>query len=443
MKRQIKTGLVILVFTMAGCNTTPPLVIPVLVPQKEGKKLESGESKVSFALAKLVSDISRGEPIFSFPSSPPTEGQLCNHSFKGGDATVTYGGGREYLGNWSSEIGRTFHQVMSNKGYNMAGDPSDLFDASQAAASAEYLIAGRLTKMSGNFCNEHDFWYGRPMRTFSGELHVEVEWSVMNTLTKETVLKKRIGGYYKQHKPINSGVYTTFENAFSDSLERLATSEEMLNLARGVASSVPANTKKLEKRLTLKNGKERSGFALDKLTKKVVTVRVGTGHGSGFFVGDEGYVMTNAHVVGVANSVQIKTSDGIELLATVEAVDRMRDVALLKSPIRMPDPIPIKTELPAVAQDVFVIGSPMDESLSSTVTKGIVSAIRMGDVNGMRFIQADAAISPGNSGGPLLDHKGNVIGISVQKVVAKGAESLGLFIPIDDAFYALGVMIKE
>lgn len=120
----------------------------------------------------------------------------------------------------------------------------------------------------------------------------------------------------------------------------------------------------------------------------------------------------------------------------------MRDVALLKSPIRMPDPISIKTELPSIAQDVFAIGSPMDESLNSTVTKGIVSAIREADVNGMRFIQADAAISPGNSGGPLLDSKGNVIGISVQKIVSKGAESLGMFIPIDDAFYALGVMVK-
>ena len=442
MKKFVVVGMVVLVFATAGCNTTPPLVMPELVQPKEGKKLESGESKVTLALAKLVSDIPRGDPIFSFPASPPTEGQLCNHSFKGGDATITYGGGREYLGNWSSELGRTFHQIMSNKGYNMAGDPSDLFDASKAAASAEYLIAGRLTKMSGNFCNEHDLWYGRPMRTFSGEMHVEVEWSVLNTLTKETVLKKRIGGYYKQLKPINGGVYTTFENAFSDSLERLAAFDEMLNLARGEVSTTPINTKKLEKRLTLKNGKEKTDIALDRLTKKVVTVRVGTGHGSGFFVGDEGYVMTNAHVVGSANSVQIKTSDGIELLATVEAVDRVRDVALLKSPIRIPDPIRIKTELPSVAQDVFVIGSPMDESLSNTVTKGIVSAIRQPDGNGLRFIQADAAISPGNSGGPLVDSKGNVIGISVRKVVAKGAESLGMFIPVDDAFYALGVMVK-
>jgi serine protease Do len=426
---------------LVGCNTTQPLLIPDIPAARKPAQLEPGAVKKTFALTRLVSDLSRSEEIFAFPADVATEGTMCNNSFSG-DATVTYGGGREYLGDWSTDLGRTFHETLTNRGFSVAGDPSDLFSGARAASSAEFLIGARLTKMKGNFCHEHDIWYGRPTKSFSGELFVEFEWSVMNSLTKEVIFKRRIGGYFKQNKAINGGILTTFENAFIDSVERFASSDEMLNLAAGKSSRVDSNRPALNLGVLVGNGKTADKFIANQLVSKVVTVRIGMGHGSGFFVGDEGYILTNAHVVGGASNVQIRTSIGVEVQADVVGVDKARDVALLKSPLRFPSPLNLNLVLPNVAEEVYAIGSPINESLGSTVTRGIVSAIRRDLDTNLNFIQADAAISPGNSGGPLFDMRGRVVGISTAKVVAQGAESLGLFVPIGEALSALGVRLK-
>src|SRR3546814_386587 len=79
--------------------------------------------------------------------------------------------------------------------------------------------------------------------------------------------------------------------------------------------------------------------------------------------------------------------------------------------------------------------------LESTVTKGIVSALRTDPASGRRFIQADVAVSPGSSGGPLFSADGRIIGISAAKYTGAGAEGLGLFIPIADALAALGMTL--
>ena len=117
-------------------------------------------------------------------------------------------------------------------------------------------------------------------------------------------------------------------------------------------------------------------------------------------------------------------------------------MALLSAPIRMQNALSLEVELPSVAEDVYAVGTPMKEELKTTVTKGIVSAIRTDNASGMGFIQSDAAISPGNSGGPLFNSKGQVAAISVAKFTGGGAEGLGLFVPLAAALDALGVEVK-
>ncbi len=116
-----------------------------------------------------------------------------------------------------------------------------------------------------------------------------------------------------------------------------------------------------------------------------------------------------------------------------------RDVALVQVALRVPNALPIRTEPSRKLERVYVVGTPIDERLRSTVTTGIVSGIREDGKNS--FIQADAPISPGNSGGPLLDEFGNVLGLSVSKIIGPGSEGLGLFVPIKDALEALNVKI--
>ena len=135
----------------------------------------------------------------------------------------------------------------------------------------------------------------------------------------------------------------------------------------------------------------------------------------------------------------VKIGDS-ELPASVIRRNKTRDVALLK----LEDPsslqaVPISREPAATGTPVYVIGTPLSESLSHTVTRGIISAVR---TDGERpLYQTDAAINPGNSGGPAFDDRGEVIGIAVSGIFTRqgGSLNINFLIPIDEALGSLNV----
>ena len=138
--------------------------------------------------------------------------------------------------------------------------------------------------------------------------------------------------------------------------------------------------------------------------------------GSGFIIDSEGYILTNAHVVRNLRKIAVTLSDGSEYPAEVIGADRLTDIAVLKiepdAPLQAVQ-IGDSDEL-LVGQSVLAIGSPY--GLDQTVTSGIISALgrRLPRENYVPFIQTDAAVNPGNSGGPLMDGEGRVIGINSQ-----------------------------
>jgi S1-C subfamily serine protease len=164
----------------------------------------------------------------------------------------------------------------------------------------------------------------------------------------------------------------------------------------------------------------------------VVLVLSGAGHGSGFLVSSDGYVMTAEHVVGSDKYVKIRWSDGLEGLGEVVRTDKRRDAALIKTDPRGRQPLALRRESPQPGDTVFAIGAPIDPKLQSTVTRGVVSANRI--LNGFSFIQSDVTVDPGNSGGPLLDEQGRVLGFTDKGLRSPDAPTgLNFFVPIDDA----------
>ncbi len=157
------------------------------------------------------------------------------------------------------------------------------------------------------------------------------------------------------------------------------------------------------------------------------------GVGSGFFISEDGYVLTNHHVVVDATEIFVTLTDGREFKAKVIGSDERTDVALLKIDAKgmaflpIGDPKALKK-----GQWVLAIGSPF--GLDSTVTSGIVSALGRDTGDYLPFIQTDVAVNPGNSGGPLLNLKGEVVGINAQ-IVSRSGGSMGisLAIPITEA----------
>lgn len=164
----------------------------------------------------------------------------------------------------------------------------------------------------------------------------------------------------------------------------------------------------------------------------VVSIAAGSGFGSGVLIRADGVVLTNAHVVRNARTVQVGLADGRRVEGQVLGRDRSVDIAVVK--IAAPDlraaPLADSDRL-EVGQAAIAIGNPL--GLERTVTTGVVSAVNRSprgfELDGL--IQTDAAINPGNSGGPLLDSQGRVIGINTAILGGGSATGLGFAVPIN------------
>ena len=143
--------------------------------------------------------------------------------------------------------------------------------------------------------------------------------------------------------------------------------------------------------------------------------------GSGFAVSSDGFIMTNNHVINGCKKVFIH-SNGKQIPAAIVTYDQQNDLALLKADFKPDAVFPLSTDRPEILQDIYVAGYPfgMNVSTSVKVTKGIISSLT-GIGNNFSEIQIDAALQSGNSGGPILDEKGNVVGVAVSKLDVKYA----------------------
>ena len=169
------------------------------------------------------------------------------------------------------------------------------------------------------------------------------------------------------------------------------------------------------------------------------------GLGSGFIVSPDGVILTNAHVVADASNVTVKLTDKREFKAKVVGFDRASDVAVLKIDARdLPTvKLPAADEV-KVGEWVLAIGSPY--GFENTVTAGIVSAKSraLPDGSYVPFIQTDVAVNPGNSGGPLFNMKGEVIGINSQIYSRSGgSQGVSFAIPIDLAMNVENQILKN
>lgn len=161
--------------------------------------------------------------------------------------------------------------------------------------------------------------------------------------------------------------------------------------------------------------------------------------GSGIIMSEDGYIITNAHVVEGATSLKVMTSDGETYEAQLIGSDTVTDLAVVKINATGLTAAEFgSSEDLRVADKVMAIGNPGGHELSSSVTIGYVSALNRAIANNttgytMEYIQTDAAINPGNSGGALINEYGQVVGINSAKISATGYEGLGFAIPIDTA----------
>ena len=180
---------------------------------------------------------------------------------------------------------------------------------------------------------------------------------------------------------------------------------------------------------------------VDELGEAVVLIRTPIGLGSGFLIHPDGYIVTNDHVVAGERQISVTQFKGTGAKMTKQNFDNVKivasggnlDLALLKIEGENPGfsfPYVTLGASPNLKQGerVFAIGSPL--GLERSVSEGIVS-LRNRIISDRLHVQTTVEISPGNSGGPLFNYKGEVVGVNNMKVVAQGAEGLGFSIPVD------------
>ena len=156
--------------------------------------------------------------------------------------------------------------------------------------------------------------------------------------------------------------------------------------------------------------------------------------GSGVCVSEGGYILTNSHVLSNNGSISLHLYDGSTALAEIIFNDPISDIAILKSNNPMPY-LPLSEEHLKVGEDIMAVGTPLSLLLKHSFTKGIVSALNRtlavsslaGESYMHDLIQHDASLNPGNSGGPLVNSKGEVVGINTLKI--SSGEGIGFAIP--------------
>ncbi|RME29173.1 MAG: DegQ family serine endoprotease, partial [Candidatus Zixiibacteriota bacterium] len=170
------------------------------------------------------------------------------------------------------------------------------------------------------------------------------------------------------------------------------------------------------------------------------------GLGSGVIVSEDGYILTNNHVVQDADSIWVRTYEGHRYRAKVIGTDPKTDIAVLQIDAKGLPHIEIgDSDDLQVGEMVLAIGSPMSENLAYTVTQGIVSAkgrANVGLADYEDYIQTDAAINPGNSGGPLVDLDGKLVGLNAAIVSRSGGfQGIGFAVPVNMAMRVMNSLI--
>ncbi|MBI5804313.1 trypsin-like peptidase domain-containing protein [Candidatus Pacearchaeota archaeon] len=191
----------------------------------------------------------------------------------------------------------------------------------------------------------------------------------------------------------------------------------------------------------LKSTQEDFSGIINEAIVSVVTVSTGDSVGSGFIIDSSGYIVTNYHVIqGREDNIRVLTYDRELKEAELINKDELRDLALLKIQGDYKEIALANSDELQVGKKVIAIGNPL--GLSFTVTEGIISAIDRAGPNGLaEYIQTDVSLNPGNSGGPLIDTNGKVVGINNFKI--GDAESLGFALESNSIRESVNSMLEQ
>lgn len=374
---------------------------------------------------------------------------VCNstmrHRFSNSEAF--WARDKRELGDWGVESVEHVKNSLEKLGYDVVRPEKLSFDPYFELARAELLLNATITDLRMNICHLNSRWNGDDLHRDLGEAYVKVDWEIFDPLNKKIMGKWTTDGVGYLDYGVKKGQALIIATALENAAENLGRTQGFYDVVSGKSAAYPYPEKSKHSWLELEATRPLYNQNIQKeynfIRRAIVLIRTSSGHGSGFFINDEGYALTNSHVVGNAKTVSIVDSNGTTFMADVIRTDERRDVALIKAPVTNNSYIPLQTKkFPKMLDKVYAVGAPLTEALKGTVSEGIISNFRKSSKSGLGMIQASVEIAPGSSGGPLLDKYGNVIGIAVQGY-GQSATQYSRFIPIDDALDSLNLHLVK
>jgi len=317
-----------------------------------------------------------------------------------------------------------FNKVMKQHGYPVEED-LELFKDSKERV-ADLHVGARIIEATINEC------YPRSNDLQAvGSAYLKIEWSLYSVLEKKVIFTAVTEGSTYGDVESNIGEAGILRPALADAVERLSAHDEY---RRAIDPPVAAAAVVRATRFRIKGAKAFSGDLksnMEKIKKAVATVTANKGFGSGFVISEDGTVLTAEHVVSGSRFAKVTTASGKECYGEVVASSKPRDLALVKLDCTGLAALPLAHDKIDAGTEVFAIGTPLSEKLDFSVTRGVVSAMRKMD--DFDYIQSDVTVLPGNSGGPLLDSRGNAIGVAtVAASVRSVPVGLNFFVPVAD-----------
>lgn len=436
MRATFLIGMLALSGLLVACTgVLPPMGIEE-VEQKPSAIGESGVELEPIELAAVVYNLKRGTKIGIYLN--PGFFKQCV-----GPGIVYWNRGR--VDSRDLELTDLFYDSLSQANYLVVGDPEKIFGQADDPLDATFSVGAQIKEIRMNVCEEASSWDGSPLNRQKGEAWVKVNWQVYSKLARRVVYQTTTEGYGKIDEGVPSGERILIQHAFASAADNLAADSGFRDvlIARDDVEPVEVATYSTEVIPKRKPFKIPIAENIAEVIGATVTISLGDGHGSGFVISADGLILTNHHVAGQRKRVVVEFPSGLSIEGEVLRTHAQRDVALIRVPVRGLRVLPIRDEPARIGEVVYAIGTPIRHEFRASLTRGIVSAWRKDKQTRLENIQSDVDIQGGNSGGPLVDARGNVIGISMSGLGGKFSVGLNFFIPIHDALAKLNLKIAD
>lgn len=358
-------------------------------------------------------------------------------------------GTEDFLWKGSVKIGDKYfeervYDFFANSGFNTpTKEGAKLFNQKKQLSSPRYILGVELDNYFFNIKEIRNKKIDRN-KIYSIYVKMNLSWYVFDQKSEEVIYNYKnegVGNVALHEKMSDERNNLAFENALIDFINN-SDIKEILKVKdepeTNQSTSDFSDTIHISRNET--EHFEGSENMLNYASNSCVTIITENGHGSGVVIDESGLILTANHVVEHAHKVKVKLKSGTSFDGKVVFSNSKKDIALVLIPGEGYNSLNFSNVKEEFGEEVYSIGTPASEEFNQSLSKGIVSGSR--EIDGEQFIQINMALSPGNSGGPLLNKNGEILGVVLNKIVGVGIEGINFAIPANEIIKAANIVVQ-